>query len=199
MIKQQLVDYFETNSIPKLAQELDPFWDKPEQILIGKGYFSLLGLTYLLANKGEMVLLGEYDKKKIGNLNVSIYPTDEFGEEMKENEHYVENPEDMIGRELYFTIEINFGEIPIDLSYNIYCEYKFLKQNGQNGNFRSQTVPISPRLTILPLKDKGNEPKTDFQLQKILPFQENHRFAAIIPYQSKCMFYKEFLTIFSSV
>jgi len=32
-------DYFETGKVPKLEKQVDPFWDPPEPMLIGRAYY----------------------------------------------------------------------------------------------------------------------------------------------------------------
>jgi len=100
-----------------------------------------LGLTHLLGNKGDMKLIAEFDDKvQIGSLNVNIISTDKFGKELNENEHRIENPQDILGKEIFFTIEINYGEIPKDLSYNVYCEYEFKTDEDKLKTFTSRIV-----------------------------------------------------------
>ena len=58
-IKEILDRYFETNQIPILSKEDDPFWDPAEQHLIGQGYLKMLSLVYLVDNPAELTLVGE--------------------------------------------------------------------------------------------------------------------------------------------
>lgn len=69
-IKDILDRYFETNQIPILSKEKDPFWDPPEQHLIGQGYLKMLSLAYLVDNPAELNIVGE--NGVTGTLTVKI-------------------------------------------------------------------------------------------------------------------------------
>lgn len=69
-IKEILDRYFETNQIPILSKEEDPFWDPAEQHLIGQGYLKLLSLVYLVDNGADLSLVG--DNGTAGALTVFI-------------------------------------------------------------------------------------------------------------------------------
>lgn len=71
IIKEILDTYFESNQIPILTKDKDPFWDPPEQHLIGQGFLKLLSLAYLVDNPAELSLVG--DNGAVGSLNVIIY------------------------------------------------------------------------------------------------------------------------------
>lgn len=58
-IKDILDRYFESNQIPILTKEKDPFWDPPEPHLIGQGYLKMLSLVYLVDNPAELNIVGE--------------------------------------------------------------------------------------------------------------------------------------------
>lgn len=58
-IKEILDRYFETNQIPILSKEDDPFWDPAEQHLIGQGYLKMLSLVYLVDNPADLNLVGD--------------------------------------------------------------------------------------------------------------------------------------------
>ena len=68
IIKEILDRYFETNQIPILSKEDDPFWDPAEQHLIGQGYLKMLSLVYLVDNPADLNLVG--DNGTAGSLSV---------------------------------------------------------------------------------------------------------------------------------
>lgn len=59
MIKELLDDYFESNELPELNEEKDPFWDPPEPQLIGQGFLKLLSIAYLLDNPSELIIVSD--------------------------------------------------------------------------------------------------------------------------------------------
>lgn len=68
MIKELLDDYFGSNELPVLTEELDPFWDPPEPILLGQGFLKLLSIAYLLDSPTDLILVG--DEGQTGTLAV---------------------------------------------------------------------------------------------------------------------------------
>lgn len=68
IIKEILDSYFESNQIPILTKEKDPFWDPPEQHQIGQGFLKMLSLAYLVDNPAILNLVG--DVGSVGTLNV---------------------------------------------------------------------------------------------------------------------------------
>jgi kinesin family protein 13 len=71
MIKELLDDYFGSNELPVLADEVDPFWDPPEPILLGQGFLKLLSIAYLLDSPTDLILVG--DEGQTGTL--AVYPS----------------------------------------------------------------------------------------------------------------------------
>lgn len=87
--------YFETNEIPVLTENEDPFWDPPEPLLIGYGFLKLLGLAYLMDTPNDLILVG--DNGACGTLKVNLIPTDEtgtknLGKEMDEEGEIIDDP-----------------------------------------------------------------------------------------------------------
>jgi len=95
IIKDLLDRYFETNEIPVLTENEDPFWDPPEPLLIGYGFLKLLGLAYLMDTPNDLILVG--DNGACGTLKVNLIPTDEsgtknLGKEMDEEGEIIDDP-----------------------------------------------------------------------------------------------------------
>jgi len=127
LIKELLQKYFETSEIPKLSNEEDPFWDPSESKLIGQGFLNLMCLPYLLDNNTDLVVVSEDSEKmmgagKIGTLSVNAIPVTSTGEEIDEmdDDNAIDDPRELLGKELYFTININKATLPLEMSNNIY-------------------------------------------------------------------------------
>jgi hypothetical protein len=80
MIRDLINEFFESNKLPKLAKEEDPFWDPPEPILIGTAYLKLESLGVMFDNKLEASIVGNERGGQCGRIAVSYVPTDETGE-----------------------------------------------------------------------------------------------------------------------
>ena len=70
IIKELLDKYFENNKLTDISQEDDPFWDPPEQHLIGQAFLKLLSLAYVLDNPSNLTIVG--DRGAIGILSVGL-------------------------------------------------------------------------------------------------------------------------------
>lgn len=70
--------YLETNELPSLSPEEDPFYDPPIELQIGSGFLTTLSLAHLLDNETELALV--HDNGECGSILVNLIPTDETGE-----------------------------------------------------------------------------------------------------------------------
>jgi len=67
-----------------------------------------MSIPYLLDNPNEIVLVSD-DKNsgKVGTLNVNTIPVTKNGELIEESEEtMIEDPNEMLGKDIYFTINI---------------------------------------------------------------------------------------------
>lgn len=140
-VKDLWEKYLETNEFPSLAPVEDPFYDPPTQLQIGSGFLTTLSLAYLLDNETELALV--HDNGECGSIFINLIPTDETGEinlsnQMEETEESVE-PEQLVGKPLYFRIVIEKAKIPDNYS-NIYVEYDIKLNPDHKETFRTKIV-----------------------------------------------------------
>lgn len=57
MIRDVMDEYFDTGKKPNLSKEEDPFWDPQEAILIGRAYFYLKSVGYMLNNEATCKIM----------------------------------------------------------------------------------------------------------------------------------------------
>ncbi len=143
VIKDILERYFETNELPKLTKEEDPFWDPPEPHLIGQSFLKLMSLAYVLDYSCELALVGE--KGACGCLNVKVIPTDEKGEknlsnEMEEKGEYVDDPNELLEKRFDFNIAIENGILPENICTDVYAEYSLNVDGGNKKTFQTNIV-----------------------------------------------------------
>lgn len=110
LIKDVLHKFYDSNSLPKLTQDKDPFWDPPEPQKFGECYLKLLTLAYLLDNQNDLVVLG--DKGPIGMMSLNLLPVNNKGEPLDEDnsifDEFVDDPQDLKGSTLHFQVQIKF-------------------------------------------------------------------------------------------
>jgi len=115
VIRELVNNYFDTNQIPEMEGENDPFWDPPQPQMIGFGYYKLEPLAYLIDNPHTVSLIGSDQKGLVGKLEVNILPTDASGWDEPPEDIIPNQPEDLIGKRIDFVVII---EKAIDLPEN---------------------------------------------------------------------------------
>ena len=126
VIRELVNGYFDTNEIPEMKGEDDPFWDPPQPQLIGLGYYKLEPLAYLIDNPHVVSLIGSDQKGLVGKLEVNILPTDESGWDEPPDDLIPYQPEDLIGKRIDFAVIIERSiELPENFCRDVYCEYTF--------------------------------------------------------------------------
>lgn len=138
-IRELVNHYFETNEVPVLLDQKDPFWDPPEPQLIGQGFYRLEPLAYLIDNPHVISLIGNDKTGVVGKLDVNIIPTDESGWDEPPDDLLPEAPEDLNNQRIDFAVTVNKAiDLPEELCKDVYCEYSFY-QDDQN-----YSTPIIP-------------------------------------------------------
>lgn len=96
MMRDLVNEYFETEQLPQLTNDEDPFWDPPEPMLIGQSFMSLKNLAYLIENEMESKILSSEGNSGVrGILSVKYFPTDETGEADPDEDSLPDEPEDL--------------------------------------------------------------------------------------------------------
>ena len=143
VIKDILEAYFETNELPILTKEEDPFWDPPEPHLIGQGFLKLMSLAYILDYSCDLAIVGE--KGACGILNVKVVPTDEKGEinlssEMEEKGEYIDDPNDLLGKRFDFNLFIETASLPENICTDVFAEYTLNVGGNNRKTFQTNVV-----------------------------------------------------------
>jgi hypothetical protein len=138
IIKDVLEKYYETNTLPAMNNINDPFWDPPEAHLIGQGFLSLQSLGYLIDNPAELSLVG--DTGECGKIVCNLVPLDESGEPLGDRADYIEDPQELTGRKLDFSLNIEYATLPENFCQDTYCEYTLLCDDGSLKDFKTPTI-----------------------------------------------------------
>jgi kinesin family member 13 len=68
MMRDVMDEYFETQKIPELGKDEDPFWDPQEAMLIGRAYCYLKSLGYMLNNECNAKIMNTNYEGSCGSL-----------------------------------------------------------------------------------------------------------------------------------
>ena len=117
----------EDYNINLLKKEEDPLFDYPKQILLGYAFYKLEPLIYLMNNQSTIPIIsinGEIN----GYIIIDLIPHDINGNLFEE---IYENPFDLIGNNLYFTVYIKeIFDLPDFFNKGIQVEYTSFSDNN---------------------------------------------------------------------
>lgn len=133
MMRENLNEFFDTGSIPDFSnKDKDVFWDPPEPLLVGTSYLSLKNLGYTLENELEAkILSSEGAEGARGLLSIKYWPCDSTGTGEPDEDLLVEEPKELLGKEIFFRVEIEFAKnLPKDLCKNVFVTYQFKHEPG---------------------------------------------------------------------
>jgi len=86
---------YEDNDFQELDPESDPFYEKPEPILLGQAFYMLEGLAYLMDNPRDIPIVAT-NNKIYGLLHINVVPCDENGDEELNEDLLTDNPMDLL-------------------------------------------------------------------------------------------------------
>eukprot|EP00276_Gloeochaete_wittrockiana_P018094 CAMPEP_0184337354 /NCGR_PEP_ID=MMETSP1089-20130417/5742_1 /TAXON_ID=38269 ORGANISM="Gloeochaete wittrockiana, Strain SAG46.84" /NCGR_SAMPLE_ID=MMETSP1089 /ASSEMBLY_ACC=CAM_ASM_000445 /LENGTH=1226 /DNA_ID=CAMNT_0026663017 /DNA_START=221 /DNA_END=3901 /DNA_ORIENTATION=- len=115
---------------PNIPKDQDPFWDPPEDVVIGRAQIYLQAISYLF-DVEETTPIVDYKGKKDGSIRIGIYPCTKDGSKISgggdaAEEMEIEKPEDLIGKRLDLLIEVTQAQgLPPSLLTNLYIQYRF--------------------------------------------------------------------------
>lgn len=129
MMRENVNEFFDTGVIPDFSNhDEDAFWDPPEAVLIGTSYLKLQNLGYCLESDGKISIFstsGSADGKN-GEVDASYWPVTATGEEDLPDDLLVEQPEELLGKEIFFRVDIkSCKNLPMDLCKDVYVTYAF--------------------------------------------------------------------------
>ena len=143
MMRELMDEYRMTERLPQISPESDPYWDPPEEQLIGVAYYSLRPLGLLFDNPFDLRIVST-PGGEAGNLRVNIVPIDDYGNSVEDGP---ESPEELIGSTMSFRVEvIEAWGLPAAYANNVSVRYEIFtfgeESTGivthaeENGKFR---------------------------------------------------------------
>jgi hypothetical protein len=202
IMKDMIALYTEQGTLPDISDLENPFYDEPEPMLIGEGYYSLEGLANLIDNPSKINLIGSTFEVH-GKLDINIRPVNADGGE--DLDFIPDEPSDLIDQRIDFIVEIDKAyELPENLCRDVFAEYSFYleptkyrtkvvegkNRNPEFGYNKIHTVEIVTKMLVDYLEketlcvrlygfgDVGpKKAKTNAKpVKKVLPSQENSSF-----------------------
>ncbi|XP_030831067.1 kinesin-like protein KIF28P isoform X3 [Strongylocentrotus purpuratus] len=110
-----------------LPKEEDPFWEPPEDVLIGTSNVFLQSLSYAL-DFDDKVVITDFKGNEQGYLVVSIAPCNQAGKALPDDE-FVDDPSELLGKPYHIKVVIRSGEINKSrFSRGTHVKYRFMQE-----------------------------------------------------------------------
>ncbi|XP_033755330.1 kinesin-like protein KIF28P isoform X3 [Pecten maximus] len=101
--------FLDGDDLSKVSKEEDPFWEPPEEVLIGTANAFLQSLSYALDFEDQLMIT-DYKGQEEGTLAVTVTPCDAKGKPADE-ETFVEDPTEQLNKPFYFKVVVGKAEI----------------------------------------------------------------------------------------
>ncbi|KAL3836511.1 hypothetical protein ACJMK2_021937 [Sinanodonta woodiana] len=125
VMQEMYTDSLEGDDPWDLPPETDPFYeDVKVDSHIGSVKVYLKSLAFLI-DANEQLDITDYRGQEIGKLNIELLPCDAKGKVMGDQDVFVENPNDLVGKDINFKLKITSARgLPAKFT-DIYVKYKF--------------------------------------------------------------------------
>ena len=142
MMRDCYQEWAEDHSIVT-PEEVDPFYDPPEDQLIGKCHFYMESLAFLLDNTQSVPIVDQAGRKQ-GEVLISVIPVSLDGKEVEPTEE----PTSMLGKMLEFVVAITRAEgLPKGLCTSPFARFNIL------GDTQTHQTPVIAGRTDKPRWD----------------------------------------------
>nr|XP_054748335.1 kinesin-like protein KIF28 isoform X2 [Lytechinus pictus] len=113
------------DDVLSLPKEEDPFWEPPEDVLIGSANVFLQSLSYAL-DFDDKVTITDFKGAEQGYLIVNVSPCNQTGKTLPDDE-FVDDPSELLGKPYHFKVTIRSGEINKSrFSRGLHVTYRFM-------------------------------------------------------------------------
>nr|XP_026689448.1 kinesin-like protein KIF28P isoform X4 [Ciona intestinalis] len=166
---QQYIDG--DDSYKNIEQDKDPFFDPPEDVMLGTANVFLQSLSYAL-DFDDKLAITDYKGQEEGMLTVAVTPCLPNGRSLDE-ESFIEDPSDLLGKPYHFKITIRNCEINNSrYSKGVYVRHKTL---GDKDPIKTKVVEdtLSPEFNysrIITIPSVNQEHLDYFESQSITFF-----------------------------
>ncbi|XP_052834331.1 kinesin-like protein KIF28P [Octopus bimaculoides] len=109
LMQELYQDYEDGEDVSKIPQKDDPFWEAPEEELVGTANIFLQSLSYNLEFE-DCILVSDYKGEEEGSITVNVAPCTSTGIVLKE-ETFVEDPRALLGEPFYFKVTVKDASV----------------------------------------------------------------------------------------
>lgn len=122
---QRFMDGEDLSQVPK---EEDPFWEPPEDVLIGTASVFLQSLSYAL-DFDDNLTITDYKGEEVATVVINVTPCYANDKPLSE-EYFVDEPSELLGRDYHYKVTIRNAKVH-DKKFNkgLYIKYKPFKED----------------------------------------------------------------------
>jgi len=146
---QNYSEGFKNWDVPK---DRDPFYEPPDSEMIIGGVTAYLRSLAYMVESDEQIAIVDFQGQERGQIKVGLYPCTPQGKEITGD--FVDNPEDLVGKNLSFKVKINEAVGLPRKFVNSRCRFKFyledkpvysMEMDGSNPKYRfDKTFQFKP-------------------------------------------------------
>ncbi|XP_061187944.1 kinesin-like protein KIF28P [Saccostrea echinata] len=155
LMQEMYQNYVEGADDWDVPKEKDPFWEDADvEVLIGTVHVHLMSLSHKLDIE-ETLTVTNYQGKENGHIEIEAIPCTAKGAQIGEDD-FLDDPKELIGKELNFKFQINFGRgLPANIRQSC-CKFKFYLDNqytstayvdGMNPEYKFEKLFKFPKCT----------------------------------------------------
>lgn len=115
--------FLDGEDMAKLEKEEDPFWEPPEDILIGTANVFLQSLSYAL-DFDDKLAITDYKGGEEGSILINVSPCTKGGKAL-DDDYFIDDPKDLLGKPYHFKVTIRNAELQKSkFSHGVYVKFK---------------------------------------------------------------------------
>ncbi|XP_071824596.1 kinesin-like protein KIF28 isoform X3 [Apostichopus japonicus] len=155
--------------VMKLPKEEDPFWEPAEDTMIGTANVFLQSLGFAL-DFDDKITITDFKGNEEGHLYVNITPCTQQGKPLADEDSFVEDPSELLGKPFHFKVTIRSGEIHKSrYSKGTSVKYKFMDdaEYVQTETFKETLSPAYNHNRVVSIPTITQEHLDHFEQQSI--------------------------------
>lgn len=128
--------------LSKIPKEEDPFWEPPEDVLIGTASVFLQSLSYAL-DFDDKLSITDYKGEEVATVVINVAPC-YANEKPLSEEFFVDEPSELLGKDYHYKVTIRNATVH-DAKFNkgLYIKYKPFREN-EDTQTKTVTGTLSP-------------------------------------------------------
>lgn len=139
LIRDVLDEFFDTDQLPQVENDKDPFWDPEEPIDVGRCFLSFKPLSLLFDTEKTLRIYKETET--VGTIHVKICPCSKAGDPLDEEEvQDYTDPMQLLGTNVHFYIEITKANINPFYTKQCYFQYRLNHDDFAEKIFKTERL-----------------------------------------------------------